>query len=58
MSKFKKSPQKRSFVRTIRNKIQEKFEKFWLRFVGEIFAHIGSNVNENEKKKKNASAYA
>ena len=44
---------KRGFVRTIKKKIQEKFEHFRLRFLGGvafwIFAPIGSHVNENEK---------
>ncbi len=37
---------KRSFVRTIEKKIQEKFETFRLRFVGVAFWNFLSHVNE------------
>ncbi len=46
---------KRSFVRTIEKKMQEKFENFRLRFVGilsvlKILVPIESHVNENGRK--------
>ncbi len=43
---------KRCFVRTIENKIQGKFEKIWLRFVGVAFLNFcshRSHINENYK---------